>query len=143
MKHMVAELPLSVVLEHLIAPLQWIDARDSLSFRSTTLAIKRYLEDHPDATCSVFNMSKGIIRERGVENGKIKNVHQGPHPNAQGRIYKGDRNIFRGPISIQIHSINLVEKDENGNLVERLGSDLKVIAIKLTRDVDADLVIQR
>jgi hypothetical protein len=72
------------------------------------------LEDDHDEPCSVYHMSGGLARERGVNDaGKIStNLFQGAAPSTpkalQGSVYPGDFNI-RAPdaVTIQIHNLSL------------------------------------
>ena len=90
------------------------------------------LEDEHDEPCSVYFMSNGRARERGVtDEGKIAtNLFQGAaptHPKAlQGTVYPGDFKIRAADaVTIQIHSLSLTR---NGHPTIE---DVPVIAVWL------------
>jgi hypothetical protein len=87
---------------------------DSQNFTGLLLQVKRYLDQYLATTCTVFRMSGGKARLRSTDDqGKLLNLFQGPHPDARGAIYRGDRYIRDdGVLTIQIH--NLLVKDADG-----------------------------
>ena len=113
-KHMVNDdVKLQFVHEQLLVRYKINSPNDTQRYTGLLLQVRDYLEDYPDETCSIYQMScRGDIwttRRRSLnENGEIVNLMQGPHPNRQGRIYPGDRGIGdQDRLIIQIHRLDL------------------------------------
>lgn len=108
------EVPLRTALELLLAQFVIAAPDDSQVFTGLRLIIEYHLDKHPEATCTVYHMSKGKERQRSVDDaGEIKNLFQGSNPSDPARddeniIYPGDRAI-RAPdgITIQIHNLRI------------------------------------
>ena len=94
------------------------------------LQLRRALKQHPQELCTVYRMSPGARRERGVNgDGRISNLFQGAYPVARdrrGSIYPGDREI-RTPdqVTIQIHLVDLTE----GAAGEVLVGEVPILAV--------------
>src|ERR1022692_1101460 len=110
------EVPLRRVYEDLLIPLRLTEERDSQIFTGLLLQVEAYLEDHPDATCTAYQMSKGKSRLRSVnDDQEIPTLFQGAnYADAAGkdRVYPGDeRERAAQGISIQIHTLEVRQKD--------------------------------
>ncbi len=106
-RHKVAEgVPLKSAYEELLIKLTTMPPDDSQKFTGLLLQLEAYLEGHPDASCSVYLMTGGTLRERGVDaDNKITQLFQGKNDRTG---YPGDREI-RGPgLTIQIHNLRIV-----------------------------------
>lgn len=110
------------VLDELLGKLRMPRQNDSLRLTASILQMTRALDrlGH-DARCTVYIMKKGEPRVRGVERhaddevGTIKNLMQGPHPDAKGGIYPGDRALHEGDQpTLQLHYITIREEESLG-----------------------------
>ncbi|HEX9774107.1 MAG TPA: Z1 domain-containing protein [Actinomycetota bacterium] len=112
--HLVANgVPLQDAFRDLLTQLWLAQPRDSVPFAGLLLQVGRYLDDHPDATCTVYRMSRGATRERSVgPDNAILNLFQGANYDESVRprvtLYPGDRAIHSdGELTIQIHTLRL------------------------------------
>ena len=88
--------------ERLVVPLRIGDPVDSWSYLQLRLQIQRYLESHPNATCTIYRMRpQASDFVRGLTRGNKIEPYQGPN---QATGYAGDRAIFEnGELTIQIY----------------------------------------
>lgn len=112
-------LPLQRVYEQLLTKLRITRPNDSQNFTGLFLQIRQYLENHPDETCTVFQMSflDGVWHERRRalnRQDEVDELLQGANPSTgpnQGSIYPGDRRIGdRNRIIVQLHNL-IVTRD--------------------------------
>ena len=77
--HLVAErIPLRRAYEDLLMPLRFTDEYDSQLFTGVLLQIDSYLQANPEATCALYQMSKGNERMRSVnDDDEIPTLFQG------------------------------------------------------------------
>ncbi len=125
------------VYEHLLVPLRVTRLVDSQKFTGIRLQIAAYLDTHPDASCTIYYMSRGNPRKRTLNNNdEIPTLFQGPSPHT-GTIYPGDRKI-KAPkgVTVQIHILELIR--ENGENF----SGVPTVAIWLPKDVSTDWLVQ-
>jgi len=150
-RHGVAQAPLHRVFENLLMPFQIQDVSDEKNFAARLVVIKTFLESHPEAACTIFNMSNGILRSRTINSnsGKIEtgNFFQGPAPDqasgrgAVGSIYPGDEQILSDDaITIQIHNISVRRRSESGGH-DTILENVKVIALHIASHIAQDVVI--
>ena len=72
---------LQAAMENLLVPFRVTGATDSQRNTALLLQLSKVLEDNPDETCAVYQMSAGHKRLRGVgDEGEIKNLYQGEAP---------------------------------------------------------------
>ena len=125
------------VYEHLLVPLRVTRLVDSQKFTGVRLQIAAYLDTHPDASCTIYYMSRGNPRKRTLnKNDEIPTLFQGPSPQT-GTIYPGDRKI-KAPkgVTVQIHILELIrESGENF-------SGVPTVAVWLPKDVSTDWLVQ-
>lgn len=135
-KNEVAEsVPLKEAYEELLVKLTMMPPDDSQKFTGLLLQVKQYMEDNPEATCSVYLMSGGAIRERrvGVDN-EIGQLFQGKNENTG---YPGAREI-RGPgLTIQIYRLNII--NSSGDL---LVSDVPTVAVWVPSEMAEGWLVQ-
>lgn len=108
MKHGMADVPLAHVFDALLTRLRVSRNDDSMAYTGLLLQIREYLDGSPDASCRVYQMSRGAERERSLtEADSILNLYQGADP-ADGSVYPGDREI-KAPsgLTVQIHRLRL------------------------------------
>lgn len=138
MKHRVATgVPLADAFDRLLTPYAVTSQRDSQEFTALRLVVGNYLEDDPEATCTVYEMSGGATRERSAgPDGRLENLFQGPHPDTRGAIYPGDRKI-RSPegITIQVHRLAVLDGRDRFD-------DVPTLAVWIPRDIAPDLIVQ-
>ena len=105
------------VLEQLLVRMRITGTLDSQRNTGMLLQLSRALESVPDELCTIYRMSRGEKRQRGVkENGEVTNLFQGEAPvhprQRRGEIYPGDRAIRdRDTVTIQIHMLDLTQGD--------------------------------
>jgi Z1 domain len=139
MRHKVAsEIPLRTAMEDLLTKYTVAAPEDSPVYTTYLLVLREYLERKQNASCDVFLMSGGALRERSIDtNGAILNLFQGPHPDKDGKIYKGDRNIrVRDRITIQIHNLKVF----SGENV--LATAVPTLALWVPKEIAPDVIIQ-
>ena len=112
--HLVARnMPLESTYGELLTKLWLPDPRDSALFAGLLLQVGRYLEEHPDAACTVYQMSRGEARDRSVDSqGEIPNLFQGANydesVSPREMVYPGDREIrVDGQLTIQVHTLEV------------------------------------
>lgn len=116
-------------MEQLLIPMRITSSRDSQQITGLLLQLSRALENDPDERCTVYRMSPGTGRERGVDGGgEVTNLFQGQAPvhpiERRGEVYPGDRAIRGdGEVSVQIHTLDLTR---GGAVVQR---DVPVLAV--------------
>jgi hypothetical protein len=87
---------------------------DSAPFAGLLLQVARYLEDHPDATGTVYRMSPGEQRTRTPDpSNEIENLLQGANydrtKNPPEETYPGDREMMTpGELTVQIHDLTVL-----------------------------------
>jgi len=116
-RHLVCEnVPLLQAVEELLVKMRITGTTDSQRNTGLLLQISKALEANPDEVCTIYRMSGGRRRERGVdEDGEVLNLYQGEAPvqprEQRGNIYPGDRRIRDDDnISIQIHTLDLTRE---------------------------------
>jgi hypothetical protein len=110
--------PLRRVVEELLIRTRITGTTDSQRNTGLLLQLSKALEDDPNEVCTIYRMSGGRRRQRGVdESGEVTNLYQGEVPvfpkERRGEVYPGDRAI-RDPddnVTIQIHTLDLTRDD--------------------------------
>lgn len=128
------------IYEELLTRLRVTRPVDSTRFTGLLLQVGRYLEDHPEATCTVYQMSAGVRRDRGVDDeGEILNLFQGADFDRAGgeMVYPGDREIHApNELTIQIHTLRVTHA---GAEVE---VDVPAVAVWVPRAMGASWISQ-
>jgi len=135
-KHKVADdVSLKVAYEELLVKMTTMPPDDSQKFTGLLLQVEQYLEGHPDATCSVYQMSGGSFRERGVNgDNEITQLFQGKNERTG---YPGDREI-RGPgLTIQIHKLNMTSSASG-----QIASDVPTVAVWIPSEMAQGWLVQ-
>jgi hypothetical protein len=139
-RHKVADrVPLRQAYQHLLTKLRTTWPNDSQHFTGVLLQVGAYLDANPDAVCSVYQMSGGSVRRRGVyPTGEIRNLFQGANYDDSEMTYPGDRSIRGGSgLTVQIHTLNV--RDEQRNEIAR---DVPAVAVWVPAEMAADWVVQ-
>jgi len=143
-RHSVSDaVPLQSVLDDLLIPFRVTGATDSHRNTALLLQLRKVLEERPDETCAIYQMSSGSKRLRAIgEDGEIRNLYQGEAPVSplaqRGSIYPGDQAIKDGGrITVQIHFLDL--RNEDGNIVS---PDTYVLAVFLPGSLAETYVVQ-
>jgi hypothetical protein len=143
-KHKVATgVPLREAYEQLLTQMRITHARDSQRFTGALLQIAAYIDDNPDATCTVFVMSGGTARTRSVDaSNEIPTLFQGSNPGIENgnpiTTYPGDSEIRSSSgLTIQIHKLNISNPNH-----ELVASDVPAVAIWVPSPMAADWVSQ-
>lgn len=110
---------LRAAMETLLIHLRLIAAEDTQELTGLLLQLAHAIEENPLENCTVYRISPGFPRQRGVDaSGRITNLFQGADPvnppEHRGSIYPGDRDIH-GPdsVTIQVHFVELKNDSEN------------------------------
>lgn len=153
-RNLVAKLPLSDCLTHLMNRLKFTRESDSQTFSSLRGVIAMYLQDHTNETCLVYLMSSKNedgranlnIRDRRLNdngNNTIKQLFQGSNEKTG---YAGARNIKDvNQVTIQIHRLHITDTfgntitDEEGNVMYE---DVPTIAIWFPEHIGKDIIRQ-
>jgi hypothetical protein len=137
--HSVASgIPLRDAYENLLTRLRTTRATDSTRFTGLQLQIERYLEARPNATCTVYQMSRGMTRDRSVSGDEIPNLFQGAYPDNRGKIYRGDRYArAEGELTIQIHNLRVL--DENRQVI---ADNVPAVTVWVPSQMTADWLVQ-
>lgn len=136
-KHKVADgVPLKVAYEELLVKMTTMPPDDSQKFTGLLLQVEQYLEGHPDATCSIYQMSGGSFRERGVNgDNEITQLFQGKNERTG---YPGDREIRGQGLTIQIHRLNITSSVAGG----QIASDVPTVAIWIPSEMAQGWLVQ-
>lgn len=144
-RHTLADsVPLQVTMENLLIPFRITGAADSQRNTALLLQLSKVLEDNPNETCVVYQMSAGHKRLRGVgDKGEILNLYQGEAPvqplAQRGTIYPGDQAIKDdGHVTVQIHNLDL--RDNENNIIS---PNTYVLAVYLPRRLAESYVVQQ
>jgi hypothetical protein len=111
-RHLVGRnIPLKQIVDELLASL--IHSRyDAPEFSGLELVLSYHLENHPNIPVDVFLMSGAspeVRRQRTLTRDSIQ-AFQGPSP-ADGTVYVGDRRVHSNSITLQIHDLDITDKD--------------------------------
>jgi hypothetical protein len=138
-RHLVTRIPLRKIYDEFLTQFHVANLSDSQRFTGVLVAIDWYLLKNPDAQCTVYYMSGGKLRERGVQaDGRIANLYQGEAPvypkERRGEVYPGDKAI-RGTddVTVQIHRLDIKSGEGNGAL-----HDVPTVAVWIDPDVAKD-----
>lgn len=142
-KHLVAsDISLREAYERLLIPLHLTSPSDSPRFNGLLIQIGYYLEQNPHMLCTVYLMSQGMIRERGVDDDdEILNLFQGAYPDNKGKIYPGDMKIrATHGLTIQIHYLSVGRGKSKDR--EVIADNVPAVAVWMPREMSADWVAQ-
>jgi hypothetical protein len=144
-RHNVAHgVPLADAYDQLLLALRFSRLTDAQNLLGVLVILRNYLRNHPDATCSIYEMSSGVLRERTLsDSDDIPNLFQGEAPvnprERRGEIYPGDRNIHHPQdVTIQIHRLSLL--DHTTHAVKH--DDIVTIAVWIPDGLAGDVLIQ-
>jgi hypothetical protein len=106
---------LADVFANMMANLRVTRPDDSKRFTGLLLQIRSYLEEHPDVTCSVYQMSAGSERVRRLDdNDEVPNLFQGANYEGAEQTYPGDREIRAAEgLTIQVHTLKVQGPDRD------------------------------
>jgi len=142
--HLVSErVPLRRAYEELLMPLRFTDEFDSQAFTGVLLQIGEYLQDHRDAWCTVYRMTKGNERIRSVnDDEEIPTLFQGPnYADAAHRdeVYPGDERIrATSGLTIQIHTLEVHKKNRGPVIANRVPA----VAVWVPQSMRRDWLVQ-
>lgn len=146
-RHGYARVNLTTLYESFLTQIQLANPTDSQRYTGLLLQVREYLDNHPDATASVFLMSWSqnggqVPRGRSLDdNGEIEQLFQGASVvgGVQRRdIYPGDRDMKNSTeLTVQIHLLNLRDSASR-SIAERVPN----IAIWMPADMGVDTLVQ-
>lgn len=101
-----SDLLLTEVLEELLVPFAVPNPSESLGFQGLLLQVESYLEEEPDARCSVYLMRPSVgTRRRLLAGGSINELFQG-----RSAGYPGDGQIRdRDQLTVQLHDVTILD----------------------------------
>lgn len=142
-RHLVAgEASLRLVYEEFLTRLRISRLIDSMAFTGLLLQIGRYLEEDPNATCLVYQMSGGATRERGVDgDDQIPTLFQGANYDRSivppEMVYPGDREVHAPDrLTIQLHTLRVIRGSST------LSDPVPAIAVWVPRAMEAGWLSQ-
>jgi hypothetical protein len=133
---------LELAYRDLLTCLRLTRPEDSQELTGVLLQIKAYLEGNPEATCTVYQISPGEHRERGVDDeDRILNLFQGAYPvnpeAERGSIYPGDRAIKgKTGLTLQFHSLTIKRSGGERTL------DVPTVAVWIPREMSRQWLVQ-
>jgi hypothetical protein len=141
--HVVVLVALKRAYEELLIPLGFTDERDSQLFTGALLQIDEYLQENPEATCSVYQMNKGRERMRSVnDDEEIPTLFQGANyadASRRDEVYPGDERIRAAQgLTIQIHTLEVREKSRGPIIASRVPA----VAVWIPSTMSRDWVVQ-
>ena len=142
--HLIAEdVPLQRAYAELLSQLRLTEARDSQIFTGLLLQVEAYLDRHADATCTIYQMSEGNIRQRSVnEDDEIPTLFQGAnYADAAHRdmVYPGDeRERGLQGVTIQVHTLE-VRQPGRGAVI---ATNVPTVAIWIPGNMARDWLVQ-
>jgi hypothetical protein len=138
--HLVSEdVPLRRAYEELLTPLRFTGEYDSQLFTGVLLQIGEYLQANPDATCTVYRMSKGGERVRSVnDDEEIPTLFQGAnYADAAHRdeIYPGDERVRANQgLTIQIHTLRVRQPNRGALIADHVPAVAVWVPAAMSRD---------
>jgi hypothetical protein len=138
------DLPLRHAFEDLLTRLRFSGLSDAQDFLGVLVAIRGFLDENPDATCTVYEMNCGRPRIRTLnESSEIPTLFQGAAPvnppERRGEVYPGDQHIrSQSGVTIQLHRLNLRESRSAPTAFENVPD----VAVWLPGELTVDLIIQ-
>jgi len=145
-RHSVARnVSLNEAYEQLLLQVRFSRLTDAQNLLGVLIIIRNHLRNHPDALCTIYEMSQGGSRFRRLdEHDEIPNLFQGAAPvnppERRGEVYPGDREIHaEDQISIQIHTLELGDH-ATANIV---AEDIMNVAVWVPEGIAGDVLIQQ
>jgi len=114
---------------------------DSQKFTGLLLQISAFLENNPDAVCTVYNMSAGNTRIRALQGNEVQQLFQGANyedipGGGRAVVYPGDREIRASQgLTIQFH--NLILRSATAEF-----ADVPSIAVWVPAEMAEDWLVQ-
>lgn len=143
--HQVAfNVPLASAYEQLLMALRFRRLDDAQDFLGVLVILSRYIDQNPDATCTIYEMSGGQSRRRTLNaNGKIPYLFQGAAPvnppSRRGSVYPGDSAIHSANgVTIQLHTLDLLASRTDPVTYQAIPN----IAIWMPQSMAGDILIQ-
>lgn len=136
--HVVSHGSLRDVYDEFLTCIRVADPYDSAVMTGLLLQLSTVVDAEPNWPVAVFQMRPGVSDyTRSLDSrGHIKQLFQGPAPDASGSIYPGDRKIWGGVdcITVQIHTLDRL-LDPSGQVVaERVVVPAIRVPQKLAKD---------
>lgn len=145
-RHQVAHgVPLRRAYE-LLESLRLADTGDSLQNTALLLQIGAWLDNHVDATCSVYLMRPDVPdrRRTRTKDDELGNFYQGANPSSgpdQGSVYPGDRELKHPTdLTLQIHTYDLHPHPEGDDPTIYQG--VRLVAVHVPALMGRDWLVQ-
>jgi hypothetical protein len=136
------EIPLKDVFDEFLSELSYSDPRDTERYLGLLLQLRTFIEEEEnEPLCRVYKIAGGQTRDRSLNrHQQIKQLYQGAHPDAQGEIYPGDRQIrSEDQVTIQVHSLDLYSGRVDG---EPLEEEVPVVAVWVPEAAGRSFIVQ-
>ena len=142
MRHRVATgIPLVWLFEEFLSKYQVGNIEDDRKWIVALFLLDRYLSDHPDDASVVFQMRSGEPRLRQATDGRIHNLFQGAHPDTQGAIYPGDRQIHAAnQVTVQLHWVSFTEGPASDGVIRT--ADVPIVTMWMPPAITVDVIQQ-
>ena len=139
-RHLVADgVPLDVVYNELLTRLE-VNIQDSQTWTLALILIDRYIAEHPNGACTVYQMRPHAATHRMVRDGRVVNLFQGAYPVDTRDVYPGDRELRSAPVTVQLHTVTLrTGREANSPIV---AEGVKFATIWMAPQVRQDIVVQ-
>ena len=135
-KHHEADYPLEDVYKELLVPFQVTQLTESQELMQVVSQIAVYLVSNPKASCKIYHMSKGNLRNRSLnDNNQLRGIFQGQSVDRV--TYLGDRERkISECVTVQIHNFRILQEKRV------ICSDVPVLTVWLPKDISPDLLVQ-
>lgn len=139
----ISGVPLRTVYDDLLSQVRLTQPGESAELTRLLVHVERYLRDKPNETATVYLMSGGRIRQRGMKDGRILNLFQGRNPLSGPAIYPGDR-VIRAPqgLTVQVHNLKLTEKLTDAEPPCVLADNVPVLAVWVPSEMARPVLVQ-
>jgi hypothetical protein len=142
--HLMAEnVPLRRIYEELLIPLRLTVERDSQLFTGLLLQIRAYLDQHDDAACTIYQMSKGRSRIRSVnDDDEIPTLFQGANYADAARkdtVYPGDdKERAAQGVTVQLHTLQVRQMGQG----DVIADNVPTVAVWVPQSMAEDWLVQ-
>ena len=142
MRHRVATgVPLVWLFEEFLSNYQVGNIEDDRKWIVALFLLDRYLSERPDDASVVFQMSSGETRLRQATDARIHNLFQGAHPDTQGAIYPGDRQIHAASqVTVQLHRVSFTEGPASDGVIRT--ADVPIVTMWMPPAITVDVIQQ-
>lgn len=137
-----AEITLKVLYEKLLRGLLMSHVDDDSQWQVLLAMLENASEIMENLPCYIIWMRPTETVQRGTsKNGAIRQLHMGANPNKPPYVYKGDRHVHKGSVTLQIHNLQIHEDKVDSKTTPRW-HDMPTIAVWLGSDIRTTFIVQ-